>query len=97
MIVVCHIYHLSSVNYHLIQRFYGKIPITTTHCGADGLYGLVHRRLGDVIHVAGVAIAGHCHSADYGASVGRELISTRTGEHRGGSGTPTTSASGRTP
>ena len=51
------IYHLSFLHYHLILRFYGKIPIKTTYCGADGLYGLFHRRLGDVLHVAGIVAA----------------------------------------
>ena len=83
------IYHLSFLHYHLILRFYGKIPIKTTYCGADGLYGLFHRRLGNVLHVARIVAAGHCHSADYGTGVGRELIGTRTGEYGSGSGAPT--------
>ena len=83
------IYHLSFLHYHLILRFYGKIPIKTTYCGADGLYGLFHRRLGDVLYVARIVAAGYCYSADYGTGVGRELIGTRTGEYGSGSGAPT--------
>ena len=90
------IYHLSFFHYHLILRYYGKIPNPTTHCGADGLYGLLHHRAGDVLHVARLVAAGHRHSADYGTGVGRKLVGTRIGKYGGGSRTPTTIAGGRT-
>ena len=51
-------------------RYYGKISDPTTYCGADGLYGLLHRRTGDVLHVACLVAAGHRYSANYGAGVG---------------------------
>ena len=53
-----------------IKKYYGKIPTKTTYRGADGLYGLFHRRLGDVLHVAGIVAAGYRYPADYGTGVG---------------------------